>query len=177
MEEEQWPVLESKTEYENCWYRGGYDLVEQPDGSSKKYYWADISPAVVIIPRLDDSILFVKQYRPTIRQTHLELPAGVLEEGESFLQAARRELEEETGYRTKNMRLLQEYWVATGVLKHRRGLVYADELTYVGDNQDSSEFLELEKIPVEEAIAAARKQPAHDAALTGLLLAKEDGLL
>jgi len=38
----EWPVVESETEYETGWYDGGYDLVGQPDGSEKKYYWAEL---------------------------------------------------------------------------------------------------------------------------------------
>jgi len=49
--DEPWPVLESTTEYETGWYDGGYDLVEQPDGSTKRYYWAALPPAVVVIAR------------------------------------------------------------------------------------------------------------------------------
>lgn len=33
-----WPIEESRVEYETGWYTGGYDIVEQPDGTSKRYY-------------------------------------------------------------------------------------------------------------------------------------------
>ena len=60
----EWSVVESVTEYETGWYTGGYDLVDQPDGSRKKYYWAELAPAVVIVAVTDDQLLFVEQYRP-----------------------------------------------------------------------------------------------------------------
>ena len=172
-----WQLLESKTEYETGWYDGGYDLLEQPDGTEKRYYWADLPAAVVVVARLDEEILFVEQYRPTIRETHLELPAGIVEDGESYTTAAARELEEETGFRPSSTALLQEYAVATGVLRHQRGIVYAEGLEPGERELDSNEFLEVRTVPVEEALERAREGPANDATINGLLLAKEDGLL
>ncbi|WP_290813753.1 NUDIX hydrolase [Halovivax sp.] len=174
---DRWPVLDSETEYETGWYDGGYDLVEQPDGSEKRYYWADLPPAVVIVARADDEVLFVEQYRPTIRETHLELPAGIVEDGESYTTAAARELEEETGFHPSSTALLQEYAVATGVLRHDRGIVYAEGLEPGERELDSNEFLEVVTVPIDEAFARAREEPANDSTISALLLARADGLL
>ncbi|WP_049901958.1 NUDIX hydrolase [Natrinema sp. J7-1] len=188
---DEWDLLEERTEYETGWYDGGYDLLEQPDGTEKRYYWAELPAAVVVVARIDgsvledvdgdepadDRLLFVEQYRPTIRETHLELPAGIVEDGESYTQAATRELEEETGFRPSSTALLQEYAVATGVLRHDRAIVYAEGLEPGDRELDSNEFLEVTTVPVSEALERAREQPTNDATLSGLLLATEDGLL
>jgi ADP-ribose pyrophosphatase len=57
-----WPVLTSAVEYETGWYTGGYDLVEQPDGSTKRYYWAELPDAVVIVAVTDGTLVMVDQY-------------------------------------------------------------------------------------------------------------------
>lgn len=174
---DEWPVLDSVVEYETGWYTGGYDLVEQPDGSSKKYYWAELRPTVVIVPIVEDEIVFVEQYRPTIRKMQLELPAGIVEPGESASEAAARELAEETGFAAGGLAILQSMWIATGVLRHRRTVVFAEGLTPVMTNRDENEFLTVTTRPVEEAIDNVRQQPANAMSMTGLLLAKEEGLL
>ncbi|WP_336325334.1 NUDIX hydrolase [Halovenus sp. HT40] len=172
-----WPVLESNTEYETGWYDGGYDLVEQPDGTTKQYYWAALDPAVVIVASTGDELVMVEQYRPAIGEHCLELPAGLVEDGESFTTAGARELREETGFDPAGISLVEDFWCATGVLRHRRGIVFAEGLEPVEVNRDSNEFLSVTTVPVEEALERAREPPSNDATIEGILLAQADGLL
>ncbi|MFY4815568.1 NUDIX hydrolase [Haloarcula sp. AONF1] len=175
--EPEWPVKEVVVEYDEGWFVGGYDRVEQPDGTEKKYYWAELSPATVIVAVADDRVLFVEQYRPTVRNTQLELPAGIVESGESYTEAGARELAEETGFEPSSTSLLQEVWCSTGVLRHTRGYVFAEGLEPVDVDHDSNEFLAPRSVPVDEALEIAREPPTNDATLEGLLLAEEEGLL
>ncbi|MFW5934581.1 MAG: NUDIX hydrolase [Halolamina sp.] len=172
-----WRVVESNAEYETGWFVGGYDLVEQPDGRRKRYYWAELPTAVVVTAVTDDQVLFVEQYRPTIRREQFELPAGVVEAGESFTAAAERELEEETGFRADSLSLLQEVWVATGLLRHKRAYVFAEGLEPTEQNLDANEFLTPRAVPAEEAVETVRSRPTNDATLQGLSLADAEGLL
>ncbi|MDG5777331.1 NUDIX hydrolase [Haloarculaceae archaeon H-GB2-1] len=172
----EWPVIESETEYETGWYDGGYDLVEQPDGSTKRYYWAELPDAVVVVARTGDEIVMVDQYRPTIREQCLELPAGIVEDGESFTDAGVRELREETGFDAAGVSLLESFDCATGVLRHRRGIVFAEGLEPVEPDLDDNEFLSVTTVPVVDALDVARREPANDATIEGILLAREEGL-
>ncbi len=180
-----WKVVESRVEYETGWYEGGYDEVEQPDGTMKKYYWARLPPAVVVVARHEDDVIFVEQYRPTVREEHLELVAGIVEEedrgedgdAKGYEEAGIRELREETGFVADDATLLQDYRVATGVLRHDRGVVYAEAVDRVEPDRDENEFLRVRRVPVEEAIDVARRAPANDATIEGILLAREDGYI
>ena len=63
------------------------------------------------------------------------------------------------------------------MLRHRRGIVFAEGLEPVEASLEANEFLSVQAVPVAEALDVARAQPANDATLEGLLLAREDGLL
>lgn len=173
----EWPVLDRKIEYDNVWYTGGYDRVEQPDGSEKNYYWAELPDAVVVVARREDELIFVDQYRPAIRRQCMELPAGLVESNESFEEAGGRELKEETGFEAGQLELMEDYWCTTGLLRHRRGIVFANQLTEVDTNHESNEFIDVKTVPISRALSVARESPANDATLEGILLAKQDGHL
>lgn len=172
-----WPILESTVEYETDWFDAGYDHVEQPDGTTKRYYWAALPRAVVVVPRIDDELVMVEQYRPNIRKHCLEFPAGIVEEGESYTEAGARELREETGFSPAGLSLLEDLWVATGAMRHQRGIVFAEGLEPVQPNLDDNEFLDVTTVPVDEALDRARRDPANDATIEGLLLAREEGVV
>ena len=192
----EWTVLESVAEYETGWFTGGYDLVELPDGGTKRYYWAELPAAVVVLAIVEDpgefglgdpaenggrsnerSVVMVEQFRPTIRELCYELPAGIVEAGESYAEAGARELEEEVGLVADSVELLEDFWCSTGLLRHRRGIVRATEFTRGERKLDGSEFIDVVTVPVEEALETAREEPANDATIEGLLLGDEAGVL
>jgi len=173
----EWPIVESEREYETGWYTGGYDRVRQPDGSEKDYYWAELPDAAVVVATTGDELVMVDQYRPTIREQCLELPAGIVEDDESYTTAGARELREETGFEAAGVSLIEEFSCSTGVLRHRRGIVFAEGLEPVDQQLDDNEFLSVTTVPIDEALQVARREPANDATIEGILLAQADGLL
>lgn len=74
-------------------------------------------------------ILLVRQYRLPARQSLWELPAGRLDEGETALQAAKRELEEETGYRAKTWKKLIAFYPSPGYVAEKMTIFLATGLS------------------------------------------------
>jgi ADP-ribose pyrophosphatase len=92
--------------------------------------------AAVILAVEDGHVLLVEQFRVPLGKTCIELPAGLIgddTEGEDPLEAAGRELEEETGYRAATLKSLGEYYSSPGMISESFTLVCATGLTKVSE--------------------------------------------
>ena len=157
----------------------GYDRLTRPDGERTGYGWVEHSASVAVVARHDDHVLFVEEYRPRLRETVLSCPVGSVEgDDESLAAAARRELREETGYEADRVELLADHYPVAW-LGSKRGVAFADGLTRVGQDLDESEFVDVRRVPVEEALTRALDGDGPQTAWTllPLLLAREAGLL
>lgn len=107
------------------------DLATDPDGSEIRRAIVQHQGSAVVMPVDDQNrVLLVRQYRlPALR--HLwELPAGRMDTGETVLQAARRELREETGLRARKMQKLAEFWASPGFLAEKMTIFLATGLSH-----------------------------------------------
>ncbi len=98
---QNWRVIKSR-EVADCspWLRVTKESVQLPDGHIvHDYYHLELPDFVIIFTTTtDDQALFLRQYKHGLRKTCLTLPAGHIENNETPLVAAKRELMEETGY-------------------------------------------------------------------------------
>src|ERR1700676_109127 len=106
------------------------DIALDPDGFKIKRAIVHHGGSAVMMP-VDKKgrILLVKQYRLPAQQYLWELPAGRLDAGEAALQAARRELVEETGYRAKKWQKLAVFYASPGFLAEKMTIYLATKLT------------------------------------------------
>lgn len=111
--------------------------------------------AVAVIAVHDGRLLFVKQYRHAVGQVLLEIPAGKLESGETPLSCGKRELEEETGMQAATWTDLGKTVVSPGFTDEVIHLFRAEGLSDGdGPAHDADEFIELERLTLDEALAA-----------------------
>lgn len=105
--------------------------------------------AVVVLPLLaGDCVVMIRNYRYAVEQELWELPAGTREPGESPIETARRELEEETGYRAANMSPLCEFYTSPGVSTERMFAFVATDLTPVPQRLEDGEQIRVEVVPI-----------------------------
>lgn len=99
-EKGKWKILKSEYLFRQPWLTVRKDCVELPDGrQNPEFYILEYPDWVNVIAITDDGqFVMERQYRHGLGKTCFEIPAGVIEKGETPLEAARRELMEETGY-------------------------------------------------------------------------------
>ncbi len=128
--------------------------------------------AVVILPLLPDGrVCLIRNYRMTVGETLLELPAGTLESGEDPAETARRELIEETGYRAGSLEKLHEFYMSPGVMTERMHLFLANDLTPGVAALEPEEEIQTLLVAWEEAMRLVDAGQVRDAkSLVALLL-------
>lgn len=129
------------------------DEVELPSGRVKERIRVEHPDAAALVPILDDGrIMFVKQYRYSIQEETLEIPAGKMDSGEAPEECIRREFTEETGYRVKDLEFVLKYVPAIGYssevlfIYKGKGIVLQTGNPISSDEISNVEILSFEEI-------------------------------
>jgi ADP-ribose pyrophosphatase len=150
------------------------DTVRLPDGSQGEREYIRHPGAVAVVALFDDGkVLLERQFRYPHRREFIEIPAGKLEPGEPHLDTAKRELLEETGYVAAEWTRLGVMHTAIGYTDEAIEVFLVKKLTQKSAKLDVGEFLEVLKLPLEEAIAMIRDGRITDSkTVIGLLWLK-----
>lgn len=152
------------------------DTLPRPDGQTEDKGLIEHPGSIVLVPMRDDEVLMLEQYRPALRTTILELPAGTRGWDEDWLQCAQRELREETGYRAATLQLLGHVWPAPGVTDEVMALYLAQELTLDPLPADFDEQIQLVSYRLPDLVQMALDGRLQDAKSVVALL-RADALL
>jgi ADP-ribose pyrophosphatase len=139
------------------------DHVQLPNGEIAIREIVKHPGAVAVLALLGDKMIVVEQYRKPLEKSQVEIPAGKLEKGEAPLDAARRELEEETGYRCGTIRHISSFYTSPGFADELLHLYAAEQLVPGDASPDEDEFIECEAITLEQAQQYIREQRISDA--------------
>ncbi len=138
------------------------DDVRLPDGSTATREFIQHPGAVAVVPLLDDGrVVVVRQFRYPIGKSIVEFPAGKRDAGEDLLACARRELQEETGYRAREWAFACEIHNAAAYSTESIWIYFARGLVAGAQNLDQGEFLDVLALTDDEldALAAANTLP------------------
>jgi ADP-ribose pyrophosphatase len=138
--------------------RGRWEFVSRARG---------IRAAAILAVDEEDHVILVEQYRVPLGKRCIELPAGLIGDGEDDANedaaaAALRELEEETGYRAGRMELVGEFWSSPGMVSESFTLLRAHGLSKVGAGGGTEgEDITVHRVPragLADAVALWRAQ-------------------
>ena len=161
-------------------YQGAIIKVEKwqvslPNGKTAPREIVRHNGAAAIVP-VDDRgyVTLVRQHRIAVNKFTWEIPAGKLDSPtEDPFHAARRELEEETGLQAEHWQLLNRIDTTPGFCNERIAIYLATGLSQHPSHPDADEFLQLTRIPLDEAVAQCMNGSINDSkTLVGLLMAQ-----
>ena len=147
------------------------ETVRTPGGKDKTREIVRHPGACIVVPLLDDGrVCLIRNYRISVRENLIELPAGTLEPPELPAKTAERELIEETGYRAAKIEPLHAFYASPGFLDEKMHLYVATGLSAGESAREEGEEIENLLVPWDEAIAMVFRGEIQDAkTIVGLL--------
>lgn len=133
--------------------------------------------AVIIVPMLDENtVLLVREYAAGLHHYEVGLPKGRLEENESVLQGANRELKEEIGYGARDLKELTQLSLAPGYMTHVTRIVLARDLYPEKLPGDEPEELQVVPWPINDLLSITRRDDCTEGRTIAALYIARDYL-
>ena len=145
-------LLKSEIRFKGKVFDHQVDEIEYESGNKGIREIAIHPGGAVVVPVKDDGkIILVKQFRYPLQKTLIELPAGKLDKGEDPFVCATRELEEETGYKSKEIKKLGQIYTAPGYCTEILHIYSAKGLTPGNHNREEGELeMEILELPLNQ---------------------------
>ena len=159
-------ILSSREVYKGPLFRVTRDEVIEPSGIKVRRDIVRHTGSVVILA-VDESqreprILLERQYRHAAQDYLWELPAGRIDEGESPLAAAKRELHEETGYTARQWKCILHFYASPGFVAEPMSVFLAQALTAGEAQPEADEVIEKHLVRLSKAVRMATIGTIHD---------------
>ncbi|GAB6087800.1 NUDIX hydrolase [Alkaliphilus crotonatoxidans] len=156
-------TLKSERIYEGKVINLRVDTVELPDRKYSKREIVEHDGAVGILAITEENkLIFVKQFRKSVEDTLLEIPAGRIEPEEAPIDCARRELEEETGFQANSISKMMDFYTSPGFSNEVLHIFLASELRPGTASPDEDEYIEVIYLTLEEALQALDRGEIKD---------------
>jgi len=149
------------------------DTVKLPDGNESAREIVVHGGAVAIVPLTQTgNVILVRQYRQAAGEVLLEIPAGTIEPGEEPIECARREIQEEIGYKAEELTPMFQSYLAPGYSTEILHAFLARGLSKASAPKDADEFIEVVEMPIDEAVRLIETGEIKDSkTISGILMA------
>lgn len=167
-------TIKSEDIYEGRIVKLRVETVELPNRMYAKREIVDHARGVGILALKDpQTMIMVRQFRVAVKETLLEIPAGLVDPGESPQEAAQRELQEEIGKKAGKLTYLLDSYASPGFSTEKLSLFLAEDLEDSKLSLDATEFLHVEEYPIQTLYQKVRNFEIMDAkSIIAILYAK-----
>jgi len=174
----KWKCLKSELVLDTKHFKVRKDTLELPSGDKHELiYWDSGDSAMVIGMVKDRKLIMICQYRYLVGDEVIEFPAGMLNENERAENGAKREFEEETGFRCESLIKLGSFYETYGHLNRKIHLFFSNQVTESKQMLDAIERFQNTKVKLvdfDEAVKLAlENRMAATASTLAILLLKE----
>ncbi len=145
-----WKIIDSRHPFPK--FR--MDNCELPNGKPYKAFVLEFDTwANILAITKNNEVVLVQQYRHGVQEISLELPGGVVDEGESPLEGAKRELMEETGYKAGRIIEVGKFYPNPAIQQNTLYCYLATDVEWAGEQDlDESEEIEVVLVPLDELV-------------------------
>lgn len=165
-----WKSLSSEYVFDTKWFKVKKEVVKLPTGKVLNDYYVVEGEELIAILAIDsnNNVLLVKQYRHAIGEVTIDLPGGGIEKNEQLIDAAKRELAEETGMIAGHLEKLLTYYPDPGRTACLKHIFFASDLKKDVENlysQDDSEDISLVSMPLKDVLKGMKSGELKEATL------------
>ncbi len=159
-----WKTLSSRSIYKNPWTNIREDIAEMPNGKTTIYGVVECADCVGVLPFVDDHhVVLVRQFRYVFGENNRwEMPTGGVKSGETILEAAHRELREESGFDAARLDPVCVYYPSKSIVREVAHLFIGRDLVHVHELPDQTEFFEIQTFPFEQVVQMVNDSEIRD---------------